>query len=199
MLILLDGSSTSAFFGGRGGDRELLELPHGRRVGGHRVPRHLLLDRTPIPTPATSLEYIEGDVYDRTDSDQEGQGQTPGPSLRSGVPAKPEPSPASRHYVHKEHRPSADTLPATGYRRPLHAFRDPSRNTTSLFPCPGLFTMTPALLRATPPPAGSATHEKLLTRSQLPYIASTFSHLPPYRVHSVAPRTVHKHQGTAKK
>lgn len=53
------------FFHG-GMDRELLGLAHHRRMGGHRVQRRLLLDRA-APRHGREPEYIEGDVYNRTD------------------------------------------------------------------------------------------------------------------------------------
>ena len=65
VLILLDGSSTSAFFGGGGGDRELLS---SLTVAGWEVTEyHAAYFWTAAhPDTGATLEYIEGDVYDRT-------------------------------------------------------------------------------------------------------------------------------------
>ncbi|MGP5099081.1 hypothetical protein ACTXJ1_13770 [Brachybacterium alimentarium] len=66
VLLLLDGSAKAGFFGGSGGDRQLLD---SLSIAGWEVTDfHAIYYWTAQhPSSGDSLEYIEGDVYDRTD------------------------------------------------------------------------------------------------------------------------------------
>lgn len=66
VLRLLDGSAKAGFFGGSGGDRQLLD---SLSIAGWEVTDfHAIYYWTARhPSTGDSLEYIEGDVYDRTD------------------------------------------------------------------------------------------------------------------------------------
>lgn len=65
VLLLLDGNATSAFFAGGGGDRELLSslTEAGWDVTEYHAHYYWTAQH---PDTGESLEYLEGDVYNRT-------------------------------------------------------------------------------------------------------------------------------------